>query len=643
MIVLIVNSADPRLPVTPGIDPNESYLGYTLRLSGLNGYMNPAQMLSRIGKGAPSRASIMTQPTVFAKLTGRARTEFLHSAYTTRPNRHAKVRLLGHDISRAMLRSVNPRICALCVLEKKCVEAHFDLRIMVACPQHLCRLVESCAKCRRPISWERPGLLECTCGSVFCAHDHRSMPHRESEFLEIIRRKVYRIPLESSSPNGFPLAALSQMSLRSLLFLTQTLGRRVVGGKVDLVQDEGGILSNAARVFSNWPHGAMQWFENIATDVVDVESFKLSQGSLSGIYLGLRYGMRPRRDGDFVRHELSAFARRHSGYGCLDHETLSDAAMNASDYLTKREFAKEMGISIGSVRQVIKGNGIEALDLIRGGRKCLFIKRSSLPAGSGKRTRSLPEAAAMLGVTVGVLREMKRQGLYDPRFRPGINGYHDVDIHECNRRILEAAHQGSRESGANGPMVPLSHVFRFCHMPPADKVKLLTKLIAGQLAGIRVSGKQIGEILVPEGSLTEVLKKKHSVRQPKDEGRPEWNCLEVTARTGICRKVVPALIRDGYLKGTRTKHEWLVRKESVESFQRTYRSVASLATALQTSCITITRACEQSQISHISIAPSGADLRGCFIRAEDELRIREAIESIQNKSRSWFRRLDRAA
>jgi hypothetical protein len=630
---VLVTSADTRLPMTPGIGSTESYPGYVLRLSELNGFMTPARMLERCEPSAHRMTLTMTDPQLLARLTGRESTAFLYSAYKCHSDKRAKLSLAGHDVFLNVLRPLNTRVCRACVVEKKVIEAHFDLQIMVGCPEHTCMLDEFCGSCGKHINWQRPGLLECICGSDLGVRNCGSLTDVEAEFLEIIRRKLHRIPLESTSRNGFSLVDLDRMRLNSLLYLSRTLGRRVTGGQAELsLEGYSAIAKTAASVLSNWPDNAIRWFEEIGPTSHSGDCFTLGNSHLRSIYSALLERTLYKSEFGFVRDAFSLFARRQGNYGCRTCAQIESSG--AQEYVTMKSFAKEVGINPGRVRRVVELNGIEALKTYHRS-SGLLIKREALQQFKDKGIVifSLRSAAARLGVPASVLREMRRRGVFVAKCRPTIIGYHEGDLAECEKRIVEAADRVRTSVGSDMAMVPLGRVFRSTQVSVSEKTKFLERMLSGEIEGSQQTDGTISGILIPQSSMRSVSEDRRYSNKSMARCAKALKCSEVAAQIGMKPEAIGRLIREGYLDGVRIRYSWSISAESLVEFQSKYRSLAGLAKDWQLVPSALTRACVKTRIEYRSVAESGVGNRFGFIRVEDVSKLREALNSRIDSSR----------
>lgn len=624
-----VISEDTRLPITPGIYSTESYAGYILRLSELNGFRTPARMLERC-EAIPHRMSLtMTDPQLLARLTGRESSTFFDSAYKRQADKGTGLSLVGNEVFLNSLRPGNTRVCRACVADKEFIEAHFDLQIMVGCPEHICMLDEFCGNCSKHINWQRSGLLKCVCGSDLGVRRCSPITDVEAEFLEIIRRKVHRIPLEARSRNGFPVIDLGRMRLNSLLYLSRVLGRRATGEQVGLpLEDHSAIAKTAAVVLSCWPDNALRWFEEIGPTSDGAKCFTLGNSHLRSIYSALLERKLYKDDFGFMRNALSLFARRQGNYGCRTSAQPQIDPPRAQEYVTMKSFAREIGINPGRVRQVVELNGIEALKTYHHS-SGLLIKRDALQQfkDKGKVIYSLRSAAARLGVPASVLREMRSRGIFVAKCRPMMIGYHEADLAECEKKIIEGSHRGQRKAVSEVAMIPLSRVLRSKQFSFSGKGDLLERMLSGDIEGSQSTDGTISGILIPQSLLEGFSKGRRHGNRSTESCANGMKCLDVAAQIGMRREAIGCLIRDGYLAGRRIGRSWSISAGSVAEFQLKYRSVAALAKDWKITSSALTRACLNTNIDYRSLAGRGVGNRFGFIRVEDVSKLRDALDS----------------
>lgn len=78
---------------------------------------------------------------------------------------HSGRLFFGHVIGIDRLNNYKPRICPSCVKSRAVAWGIWDLGLVSACPTHGCLLIDRCPECSNRLSWCRPSVRECRCGS----------------------------------------------------------------------------------------------------------------------------------------------------------------------------------------------------------------------------------------------------------------------------------------------------------------------------------------------------------------------------------------------------------------------------------------------------------------------------------------------
>ena len=181
------------------VDPDATKIGYTLRLSEQNGYASPWNILqvARMGQSDFRTSNMRVQGIAsIAKLMPR---DLERLGFKCPADMPKWASLLGHPVLPQEIDILNPSICPQCIATTGFLEAHWHLRIMVACPEHLRPAISCCPTCKRKLTWFRPGLLECRCGANLVHQPSTTMEPQDLSILELIRRKVLSIGYTESS------------------------------------------------------------------------------------------------------------------------------------------------------------------------------------------------------------------------------------------------------------------------------------------------------------------------------------------------------------------------------------------------------------------------------------------------------------
>ncbi len=204
------------------IEVDESGNGYALRLAARNGipYGDLAAVVASSGhRYIPARAAAHV-----AYLFG-AESARLKQAIPERRRVHGEmqVQFKGHIFTKPYLvRHTTPQVCGRCLEDGGYAYAYWDLSLATSCVVHQARLSDSCEACGKRISWRRPALWQCWCGSSLARAEAESVSEAEWRFNCLLYSKLERSDRFSEHPaNMGPLRALG---LGSLLRLTWALG-----------------------------------------------------------------------------------------------------------------------------------------------------------------------------------------------------------------------------------------------------------------------------------------------------------------------------------------------------------------------------------------------------------------------------------
>jgi hypothetical protein len=155
----------PLLVRHPPPHPTESLAGYVLRLSEVNGYINPQSLYSLAGMNANERSWTNFACAKLAAIANQPVSSVERIAYKYSGNGPRAMALLGEPVNSRDLKLTGAKVCPSCVAENGFIEAHWHLELMVGCPVHKQAAVWFCGNCKQRVPWLRTGLLTCECGA----------------------------------------------------------------------------------------------------------------------------------------------------------------------------------------------------------------------------------------------------------------------------------------------------------------------------------------------------------------------------------------------------------------------------------------------------------------------------------------------
>jgi len=154
------------LPFQDRSFPDESARGYALRMAERNGLRG----LSQVAQVMKIRTLDFTDAATTAALAhlfgAEPRPLQFTAAIATDREGERRFCYMGHPVLRDWLfRSHRPQLCPHCLGEAAYIRADWELLLVTSCRSHGTLLVDRCDACLRPLTWSRPSLSRCRCGS----------------------------------------------------------------------------------------------------------------------------------------------------------------------------------------------------------------------------------------------------------------------------------------------------------------------------------------------------------------------------------------------------------------------------------------------------------------------------------------------
>jgi hypothetical protein len=595
-------------------------------LAEANGYASPWSVYSLAGL---KQSEIRTSGFNLEKLAGiinRPASELESIGYSAPLNQPRWARLLGHRLVPADLNIVNPGLCHRCVAEKGFIEAHWHLTLMIGCPVHKCISAQCCAKCGKRVRLFRPGLLECGCGGNLMECVLPPLPKADSALLDILRRKVLELPANDENPLSLPRDQLIAMNLRSMLLVVRALGRhRLIADGSTSLEDERQLISAAAGVLVDWP-------KNFIALLLDIGK-RLQPNGKGGVRKQFEpiYGalfkncaINPSQQADFLRVAFLDFAENHWDRGYVDSKLLWQARGKVtSRFVTKSEFAAQVGIHVLTVSRLLKDQKISSRRVQCGKSERILVDLSSnkIPRNCPGRIYMERDAAKRMGLSVGVLRALKNSGIFEfNHFLRTKGGYHELDIDAFTKRLLALAPPAGPTRGKTSQYITVKTVMGGHHDSPETKVDLVRALLARSLAIVGNTNGTIAGLLMDRAEYGRFVTFARS--RAAGDTMPSY----IVEKHLLCdASVVPGLLRMGLLDGHRSPTGLRIRNESVEAFKMKYISLASIANSIGAiSTRGLMHLCEISGIKFLLVPRTGQRAQQPFIRVSDRPKLMEA-------------------
>lgn len=164
--------SEDAYPVQDDIRTGESGQGYVLRMARANFLTGLAEIRRRLGKHFSTTLTTIDAPFLsqwfgadLSKLKW-AFEEVDNIDGVGLVNDNNSCFYAGHFIPRRnFLNRMAPRVCPACLAEGDHCRVTWDFSFVTACPKHECLLIDQCPGCLKAISWQRPAVDICNCGT----------------------------------------------------------------------------------------------------------------------------------------------------------------------------------------------------------------------------------------------------------------------------------------------------------------------------------------------------------------------------------------------------------------------------------------------------------------------------------------------
>lgn len=601
----------------------ESFLGYILRLSQLNGYESPWSLFSLAGMRQHEIRTTGIRCDRLAAIANRNISELNAIAYSGPQGNPRRCRILDHPIVLADLSLHSPKLCSQCVSQRGFIEAHWDLTLMTACPIHQSMLTSHCSKCAKPLRWFRPGILECECGGNLTQGDQPVATRELADLMAVIRAKILRKQTGIENFSGLPLAELFAMDLRAMLSVIRTVGKSRLRADDQDANDPVMISSAASAVFANWPRHFIQLLLDIGNNL-PVDGRGNVRGQFQRIYGSLfkNKAIATPKQLDFLRAAFLEFVTRHWDRGFVDHKLLK--ALNATAatkkrFLTQTEFASRFGVQQSTAARFLNKQRVASIRIRVGRSPRVLIDREQLTVpktipGTIYRAR---EAAKMLGLSVSLLQALKEVGIYEIKNTLRTRaGYHERDIASLTQRLLSLAEAEDLHSTESVEVISLREIVRNPHDSTEIKVSVVQSMISRDLNVIGNADGSTGGLLIGRKAYQTFVE---SVRVRAAGGA---STPSQAAKALLCdTAAISGLIEMGLLEGSKVPTGLRITNTSIERFNLSFVSLASIARELRTSSRALMRRCAANGIEILLASAKRSCGPQPFIRVSDRSRL----------------------
>ncbi len=425
------------LVITPSPFTGESLPGYILRTAERNGY-SPMKLLHYAGmddnEARSARPSLEKLAPLFGKSASELKAAGLDSQHAEDKGRYLQV--MGHSIPFMYTRSKNASICLECVRKNGFIEGFHELKYAVACPVHQVRTVRNCATCHKPLSWQRDGLTKCSCGAEIIQTDSDKVTNPAVlTLLGILYAKLMRQPLNRAQmeQNGFPLEAMEQLSIQTLLSMIYRFGlfngEQAADADADFM-----AVETAADALSGWPHRFHDYLSKVHAPNANLKVSGL-RGQFNSFYESFFKNIEQGHELQFMRDAFVAFGQLHWQQASV-HPKFSPAINGQT--MGINQLAGLLGVQPSTLRKMIEDKVINVeINEFNATRKLVKLAEQQPFEFALGRRLGLKEVAHQLDIPVEVMRAYRSHGYYHARYFAPMHMFHERDVEELHRRLMQ--------------------------------------------------------------------------------------------------------------------------------------------------------------------------------------------------------------
>lgn len=583
-------------------EQSESIMGYILRLTEANGYPSTTYILASFRR-RPYQSSIgRLDANHIASITGICRKGIDKLTLIPSHRPRAYIRIYGNDLPCYEVHLSQPKVCHLCLSEGRHCEAFWDLAQAVICPIHRIRLSTHCDSCGKKISWFRAHIRQCKCGAYFKSSDVSKPSYELCELMELLRCKVYQDECIATFPDT--MNHLAHLSLRRVLKLIWVISgvlqskdfRRAPKCRSHYHQH----LERVALALSNWPFGFRDFLNSIFTDVIE-NSNNLPHFRKLFSWLFVRLIKNDMDDGScysFLEREVYAFGVKYWTRDAMSRDINSQKLMPLQmRWGTLSEAMSISGIHWATLRKRIASGDVKVRRINNNTNRGTIIDLDSIRIKSQTKypSISLRKAAPMIGVSIHTLRELRKSGIYDEKYRcsfPTTYAKEDVDAFSNKLRQIGYAKRVVSDVGVS----TLKAEFNSWCASPEEKAGLIAILLAnpslvvGKKRGGNVDSFQV------QKKTTETYFRNARAANPKCESG-----ATASIRLGCPISVVKALVKYGYIATHHINGRHVPCSASVSEFSEKYIPMSRLAKRVGVSHKYAYARLDFSKIEHIKV------------------------------------------
>lgn len=597
------------------VSPNkrESIKSYLLRLAEANFYPSPLWLNNL--QGFPEYLDQIIGFGLYGRLPSWLS---VNKNYAHMPN----------GLSDYFVQADKTRFCPQCVKESGIWRLEWEHAFYSACHYHHIKILDSCASCRKNISWKRGRLSYCQCGA-----DLTTVTSVPAEAIEVAFCHLIAVSINCDGgdsivhleANNLPinLYGISASSLASLIYVSGAHARDDKKQwspklcKISKLQEASVLVKSAATLFVNWPanfHAFLRRYGEFDTpDACNHKpplAFKRFSKSILSNFGG---------DLGFVQTAYREFIRDH-WLGVLSHRQhwATDEDRDNQRFISGIVSARILGISNNQIKKLLDKKILCGyFRTTKGGRIFTYVERSSLTGAESYLGDSLyrNNIVQMLGISDKRINELITAGLLITHSKNS----HSQNITFSRSEVTAMVKKLSshiRELGQEERTISAQTILRARLNSNGEFSMFVQAVLDGKLSVVGLDGKYKG-LSALIFSLYDFIVWQKAVRiRPKDR----LTVIQIADVLEVKEEVVYHLLRSGLLPSKITtlwgRRQYEVQREDMLLFQQKYISGVTLASNWSTSANAVLQILRARDISPIA-GPTVDGCRQYFFRRSD--------------------------
>ena len=368
------------------------------------------------------------------------------------------------------------------------------------------------------------------------------------------------------------------------------------------------IVFAAASVLADWPNNFFRLLREITEEMPTDSSTGVARGRLSGIYRSLfsLRGILPTVQGDFLRIAFLGFVRDDWKPAFIDQKLMRRLGTGQSErFISRAAFARRYGIDTRTAARFLEDQGVPSR-IFRWGkseRKLIDSAAATLfPTFRGKIYR-LRQAAAMIGISSGLLKHLKASGDFQVhhqlRTKPG---FHELDIEAFIQKLKMLAPPINPADPSSPKYVPFAIVARGWYGSVEAKANIVQAVLSRELPVVgNIDGTVAGLLVSYEG----FQRLAHDERARANENTRI--IAEAASQLECNTRSVRRLVELEWLRARPTPKAFRVTEESIAEFKKRYVSLLSIARTTNSASWALQNLCKRRNLSMLVARQPGTE------------------------------------